>query len=178
MAITVTGFTAEKMLELEAATVTGGYVNVAGHLILTTVDSTEIDCGSVIGPEGDVGPIGEVSTVQLNEAIQDAVGDLTADGATTSAMLADGSVTTDKIGLGATTSAKIATSAVIESKIANDAVTTDKIENDAVTTDKIANGTIKSLNLANGAVTSIKQSFIFIQPSAPTGVTGGIWIDT
>lgn len=46
---TVTVVTAERTLEIEANSVTGGHIDGSGHLILTTFDATEIDCGSVVG---------------------------------------------------------------------------------------------------------------------------------
>jgi microcystin-dependent protein len=54
---TVTGLTAERMLEIEGASVVDGDV-VSGHLILTKHDGTTIDAGSVIGPTGPSGPVG------------------------------------------------------------------------------------------------------------------------
>lgn len=57
---TVTGLTAERMLEIEAASVVSGEV-VAGELILTKHDATTIDAGYVAGegllPGGTVGQI-------------------------------------------------------------------------------------------------------------------------
>jgi microcystin-dependent protein len=55
MTESVTGFTAERMLAMEDATVISGAV-VGDDLILTTKDGTEIDAGNVRGPQGDVGP--------------------------------------------------------------------------------------------------------------------------
>ena len=55
----VTGLTAERMLEIEAASVVDGEVDVNGHLILTKHDSTEIDAGDIRGPIG-VGPTGSI----------------------------------------------------------------------------------------------------------------------
>jgi microcystin-dependent protein len=55
----VTGFTAERMLAIENSTVVDGSVDGNGHLILTTRDSTDIDAGSVIGPQGEQGIQGE-----------------------------------------------------------------------------------------------------------------------
>lgn len=50
---TVTVVTAERTLEIEANSVTGGHIDGSGHLILTTFDATEIDCGSVVGSIAD-----------------------------------------------------------------------------------------------------------------------------
>lgn len=46
---TVTVVTADRTLEIEAASITGGTVNAGGHLILTRHDGTEIDVGAVSG---------------------------------------------------------------------------------------------------------------------------------
>jgi microcystin-dependent protein len=54
---TVTGLTAERMLEIEGASVIDGEV-VDENLILKKYDGTEINAGSVIGPPGPVGPQG------------------------------------------------------------------------------------------------------------------------
>lgn len=51
---TITGLTAERMLEIEASSVVDGEV-VAGNLILTKHDSSTINAGSVIGPAGPTG---------------------------------------------------------------------------------------------------------------------------
>lgn len=55
---TVTGLTADRMLEIEAASVVDGEI-LAGHLILTKHDGSDIDAGSVIGPTGAQGDPGE-----------------------------------------------------------------------------------------------------------------------
>jgi len=57
---TITGLTAERMLEIEAASVVDGEV-VGGDLILTKHDGTTIDAGSVLGPQGPAGPTGPAS---------------------------------------------------------------------------------------------------------------------
>lgn len=54
---TVTGLTAERMMEIEDATIVGAEI-VAGNLILTTHDGTEINAGPVTGPVGPPGPTG------------------------------------------------------------------------------------------------------------------------
>jgi microcystin-dependent protein len=54
---TVTGLTAEKMLEIEAASIIDGNV-VGGELILIKHDGTEINAGPVAGPSGPPGPAG------------------------------------------------------------------------------------------------------------------------
>jgi microcystin-dependent protein len=54
---TVTGLTAERMLEIEAASVVDGEV-VSGNLILTKHDGSTINAGPVIGPAGPSGPAG------------------------------------------------------------------------------------------------------------------------
>lgn len=55
---TVTGYTAERMKQIEDETVVDGHVDGAGHLILETRSPTvpDIDAGSVIGPVGPTGP--------------------------------------------------------------------------------------------------------------------------
>lgn len=52
---TITGLTAERMIEIEDASIVDGEI-LGGHLILTRHDGTQIDAGSVIGPEGPEGP--------------------------------------------------------------------------------------------------------------------------
>lgn len=64
---TVTGFTAARMLAIEAASVVGGVINGSGHLILTKHDASTIDTGSVIGPTGAPG----VSQAQLDTFMND-----------------------------------------------------------------------------------------------------------
>lgn len=55
---TVTGLTAERMLEIEGASVVSGEI-VADHLILTKFDGTTIDAGELPpGPTGPQGPSG------------------------------------------------------------------------------------------------------------------------
>jgi len=55
---TITGLTAERMLEIEGATVVGGDI-VGGHLILHKHDGTDVDAGPMPpGPQGPVGPAG------------------------------------------------------------------------------------------------------------------------
>jgi microcystin-dependent protein len=54
---TITGLTAERMLEIEGGSVIQGEV-IAGRLILTRHDGTTVDAGPVVGPAGPVGPAG------------------------------------------------------------------------------------------------------------------------
>jgi len=54
---TVTGFTAERMLEIENSTVVDGEV-VGDNLMLIRRDGIQIDAGNVRGPTGATGPIG------------------------------------------------------------------------------------------------------------------------
>lgn len=54
---TVTGLTAQRMQEIEAASVVDGDV-VGGSLILTKHDGTQINAGPVTGPAGPQGPAG------------------------------------------------------------------------------------------------------------------------
>jgi microcystin-dependent protein len=57
---TITGLTAERMLEIEASSVIEGEI-IDGNLILTKHDGTTINAGPVIGPPGPVGPTGPAS---------------------------------------------------------------------------------------------------------------------
>ena len=61
---TVTGYTAERMKQIEDSTVTDGEV-VGNNLHLLTRDGTPIDAGNVRGPQGVKGDTGEVSQAQL-----------------------------------------------------------------------------------------------------------------
>jgi hypothetical protein len=54
---TITGLTAERMLEIEAASIVDGEI-IADHLILTKQDGSPIDAGVVTGPPGSTGPTG------------------------------------------------------------------------------------------------------------------------
>lgn len=55
---TVTGLTAERMLEIEAQTVVSGAI-VGDHLILEKFDESTVDCGALPpGPTGPPGPAG------------------------------------------------------------------------------------------------------------------------
>jgi hypothetical protein len=59
---TVTGYTSERMKEIEDSTIVDGDV-VGSNLILTRRDNTTINAGSVIGPQGVVGPAGPTSII-------------------------------------------------------------------------------------------------------------------
>lgn len=59
---TITGLTAERMAEIEGASVVDGDV-VDGNLILMRNNGETIDAGSVIGPPGPVGPAGVTAVV-------------------------------------------------------------------------------------------------------------------
>lgn len=61
---TVTGLTAARMLEIEAASVVDGEI-VGDHLILTQHDGTPIDAGVVVGPQGDIGPVGPAGAAPM-----------------------------------------------------------------------------------------------------------------
>ncbi len=154
---TVTGFTSARMLEIENDTIVDGDV-VGNNLILKTRDNTQIDAGNVRGIQGVPGPTGEVSTAQLNTAIENLRALVQGAEAVTTAMLAVSAVST----------AKIADYAVTSIKLGADAVSSVKILNNAVTTAKIN----------AGAVTSDKVSFIYVQSTQPPATTGGIWIVT
>lgn len=62
---TITGLTAERMLEIEASSVIAGIVIENGHLMLTKHDGSQIDAGSVVGPVGPVGPEGPPSNPSI-----------------------------------------------------------------------------------------------------------------
>jgi microcystin-dependent protein len=64
----VTAYTAQRMKAIEDNTVISGAV-VGNNLILTKFNSTTINAGSVIGPQGIQGVPGEVSLAQLNQAV-------------------------------------------------------------------------------------------------------------
>lgn len=63
---TVTSLTADRMLAIEAASVVDGDV-IGGNLILTKHDGSQIDAGSVQGPQGVPGPPAQ-DVVALNSA--------------------------------------------------------------------------------------------------------------
>lgn len=65
---TVTGLTAERMMEIEAASIVSGVV-VGNNLILTKNDGTQINAGNVRGLQGIQGATGQVSTAALNAAL-------------------------------------------------------------------------------------------------------------
>lgn len=67
---TVTGLTAERMLEIEAASVIDGDV-IDEHLILTKHDGSTIDAGVVTGSPGPPGPLGTDLDVLVQQAILD-----------------------------------------------------------------------------------------------------------
>ena len=62
---TVTGFTAQRMQEIEDNTVVSGTV-VDGDLILTKQDGSTINAGAVQGPTGATGPTGDVAEAPEN----------------------------------------------------------------------------------------------------------------
>lgn len=196
---TVTGYTAAKMQQIEDETVVDGNI-VGNDLILVTRGGPTINAGNVRGPQGIQGLTGEVTTAQMDTAIDTAVSDaialVQAAGAVTNAMLAlnavtetriaDSAVTTTKIANGAITTPKVADRSITNVKIAlgnvgaaeiaNGAVGNAQLANGSITSDKIADGSIAGVDLANGAVTYWKQGFIFVQASQPPVVDGGIWI--
>ena len=67
---TITGLTADRMLEIEAESVVDGTI-VGGELILTKHDGSTIDAGPVIGPPGPQGPMGSDLDVLIERAILD-----------------------------------------------------------------------------------------------------------
>ena len=59
---TVTGYTAERMKQIEDSTVVDGTIS-ADDLILLTCDGTPINAGNVRGPQGVPGPAGDADAV-------------------------------------------------------------------------------------------------------------------
>jgi microcystin-dependent protein len=58
---TITGFTADRMLAMEASTIVDGDI-VNGELILTKHDGSTVNAGPVVGPPGPSGPVGPGGT--------------------------------------------------------------------------------------------------------------------
>lgn len=54
----ITAFNSARMLEIENSSVTAGFVDVNGHLLLTRHNGEQIDAGDVVGPQGIQGPPG------------------------------------------------------------------------------------------------------------------------
>lgn len=67
---TITGLTAERMLEIEAASVVDGDVS-GNDLILTRKDGSLINAGNVRGPVGPAGPMGSALSVVTAQQILD-----------------------------------------------------------------------------------------------------------
>ena len=67
---TVTGLTAQRMIEMEAQTVIDGEVQ-GDNLILTTRDGTPIDAGNVRGVKGDQGTPGTPGTPGIINSVND-----------------------------------------------------------------------------------------------------------
>ena len=121
-----------------------------------------------------------------------------ADGAVTTAMIADLGVTTAKIAADAIDGTKLADNAVNSEHITAGAVDLAHMSVNSVDSDQYVDGSIDRVHLAadvidstkladdavnsehyvDGSIDSVHVGFIFVQASAPTGVTGGIWIDT
>ena len=55
---TITGYTAERMKDIEDTTIVGGNVSAGGTLLLTTRAGAQYDAGNVIGPQGPQGAQG------------------------------------------------------------------------------------------------------------------------
>lgn len=58
---TITGLTAERMAEIEGASIVSGEIRGDGHLWLIQRDGDPIDAGPVVGPPGPTGPTGPAS---------------------------------------------------------------------------------------------------------------------
>jgi Concanavalin A-like lectin/glucanases superfamily len=67
---TITGLTADRMIAIENASVVDGDV-VGDNLILTTKGGTQINAGSVRGPQGAQGPVGSALPVVTSKQILD-----------------------------------------------------------------------------------------------------------
>ena len=67
---TVTSLTADRMLAIEAASVVDGDV-VGDNLILTKHDGTQINAGSVRGPQGVPGPMGTMLPIATAQPVLD-----------------------------------------------------------------------------------------------------------
>lgn len=69
--VTITGFTAERMLEIEQNAITQGRI-VGNNLILTSFGGTDLTAGNVRGPKGDKGDAGGVwdATSALKGAVR------------------------------------------------------------------------------------------------------------
>lgn len=155
---TINGLTAETMQEIRDAVIVGATVD-GDNLILLTYGGGEINAGSVRGPQGDEGPIGQVSDAELAAAVaalNATISAAHAAGAITSTQLAASSVTTGKINDGAVTEAKLANGAVTFDKIAVSSVENTKIGNNAVSNEKIGAQAVDARTLANGAITEVK----------------------
>lgn len=61
---TITGLTAERMLEIEAQSIVDGEI-IGDNLILERFDGTPIDAGPVVGPPGPTGPTGPAGAAPL-----------------------------------------------------------------------------------------------------------------
>jgi microcystin-dependent protein len=61
---TITGFTADRMLAIENASVVDGEI-VGSNLILTRHDGSTIDAGPVLGPPGPQGPVGPAAVSSI-----------------------------------------------------------------------------------------------------------------
>jgi hypothetical protein len=147
---TVTGYTADRMLQIENETVIDG--NVAGdNLILIRRDGAEINAGNVRGPQGIEGPVGEVSNATL--------------AATVAALTAPSSVSGLMIQDNAIDATKIAPNAVGESELADNSVTAAKIASNAVGSDEIAANAVTASELASNAVTSAKINAEAVTPT-------------
>jgi len=69
---TVTGYTAQRMKQIEDKAIVDGNV-IGDNLILVARDGSTQDAGSVRGPQGLKGDIGEVSEAELDAAIDSAI---------------------------------------------------------------------------------------------------------
>lgn len=64
----VTGYRAERMKEIEDATIVNGEIDASHHLILTRHDETEVDAGVVFYPEPAESAYHKIAEVELSAA--------------------------------------------------------------------------------------------------------------
>lgn len=89
---TVTGFTAERMLEIEGNAIVSGVVDGSGHLQLTKFNTNVVDAGVVVGATGaagtngtngatgPTGPAGPTTMIGVPVQVATATADMTASG--------------------------------------------------------------------------------------------------
>lgn len=155
---TINGLTAEAMEAIREAVIIGAAID-GDNLILYTFGGATINAGSVRGPQGVQGPIGQVSDAELAAAVATLNATISAHhaaGAISSTELAANAVTSGKINDAAVTSAKIADAAVVTAKINDAAVTSAKLVDNAVTAAKLAANAVTNTSIGTNAVSNTK----------------------